>query len=182
MIGGWFDQHPWMTFNAPIINEAPISPAVRHFPQGVCEVSTRSTSPRRGPATRSTCCSVSIRADSLQEQPARPPHRSRLRCRVEQDVRQRACLLLNARTHRRGLSGSRRPQDVLRGDRLGAGNDRGKHCLASEAGGKHDSYEPETINGLRLASSGPAYAANAGSRRFSTFCRHHMRLQAIRSN
>ena len=21
MIGGWFDQHPWMTFNAPIINE-----------------------------------------------------------------------------------------------------------------------------------------------------------------
>jgi hypothetical protein len=32
MIGGWFDQHPWMTFNAPIINEAPDFPAVRHFP------------------------------------------------------------------------------------------------------------------------------------------------------
>ena len=33
MIGGWFDQHPWMTFNAPIINEDSNFPAVRHFPQ-----------------------------------------------------------------------------------------------------------------------------------------------------
>ncbi|HVC90397.1 MAG TPA: ThuA domain-containing protein [Acidobacteriaceae bacterium] len=33
MIGGWFDQHPWGTFEAPIINEAPDFPAVRHFPK-----------------------------------------------------------------------------------------------------------------------------------------------------
>ena len=33
MIGGWFDQHPWGTFNAPIINEDPDFPAVRHFPK-----------------------------------------------------------------------------------------------------------------------------------------------------
>ncbi len=33
MIGGWFDQHPWGTFNAPIINEAPDFPATRHFPK-----------------------------------------------------------------------------------------------------------------------------------------------------
>jgi type 1 glutamine amidotransferase len=32
MIGGWFDQHPWMTFEAPILNETPDFPAVRHFP------------------------------------------------------------------------------------------------------------------------------------------------------
>ena len=32
MIGGWFDQHPWMTFNAPIILEDPEFPAVKHFP------------------------------------------------------------------------------------------------------------------------------------------------------
>src|SRR5581483_9376070 len=32
MIGGWFDQHPWFTFEAPIINEQPDFPAVRHFP------------------------------------------------------------------------------------------------------------------------------------------------------
>jgi len=33
MIGGWFDEHPWTTFNAPIINEAPDFPAVSHFPK-----------------------------------------------------------------------------------------------------------------------------------------------------
>jgi len=33
MTGGWFDQHPWGTFNAPIINEDPEFPAVRHFPK-----------------------------------------------------------------------------------------------------------------------------------------------------
>jgi len=33
MIGGWFDQHPWGTFNAPIVNEGPDFPAVRHFPK-----------------------------------------------------------------------------------------------------------------------------------------------------
>jgi len=33
MIGGWFDEHPWFTFNAPIINEDPDFPAVRHFPK-----------------------------------------------------------------------------------------------------------------------------------------------------
>lgn len=32
MIGGWFDQHPWFTFQAPILNEDPSFPAVRHFP------------------------------------------------------------------------------------------------------------------------------------------------------
>jgi type 1 glutamine amidotransferase len=33
MIGGWFDDHPWGTFNAPIVNEDPDFPAVRHFPK-----------------------------------------------------------------------------------------------------------------------------------------------------
>ena len=32
MIGAWFDQHPWFTFNAPIINEGADFPATRHFP------------------------------------------------------------------------------------------------------------------------------------------------------
>lgn len=32
MIGGWFDDHPWTTFDAPIIVEDPAFPAVRHFP------------------------------------------------------------------------------------------------------------------------------------------------------
>jgi type 1 glutamine amidotransferase len=33
MIGGWFDQHPWMTFQAPIVNEDPSFPAVSHLPK-----------------------------------------------------------------------------------------------------------------------------------------------------
>ena len=33
MIGGYFDQHPWMTFQAPIVTEDPDFPAVRHFPK-----------------------------------------------------------------------------------------------------------------------------------------------------
>jgi type 1 glutamine amidotransferase len=33
MIGAWFDQHPWGTFNAPIVVEDPDFPAVRHFPK-----------------------------------------------------------------------------------------------------------------------------------------------------
>jgi type 1 glutamine amidotransferase len=32
MIGGWFNDHPWGTFNAPIVVEDPTFPAVRHFP------------------------------------------------------------------------------------------------------------------------------------------------------
>jgi uncharacterized protein len=32
MIGGWFDLHPWNTFDAPIIVEDPTFPAVKHFP------------------------------------------------------------------------------------------------------------------------------------------------------
>jgi uncharacterized protein len=33
MIGGWFDDHPWNTFDAPIILEDADFPAVRHFPR-----------------------------------------------------------------------------------------------------------------------------------------------------
>ncbi len=32
MTGGWFDQHPWGTFSAPIVNEDPNSPITKHFP------------------------------------------------------------------------------------------------------------------------------------------------------
>jgi type 1 glutamine amidotransferase len=33
MIGGYFDQHPWSTFNAPIVSEDSEFPATRHFPR-----------------------------------------------------------------------------------------------------------------------------------------------------
>jgi len=33
MIGGYFDEHPWFTFWAPILNEQPDFPAVKHLPR-----------------------------------------------------------------------------------------------------------------------------------------------------
>jgi uncharacterized protein len=33
MIGGWFDEHPWMTFDAPIVREDADFPATRHLPR-----------------------------------------------------------------------------------------------------------------------------------------------------
>jgi uncharacterized protein len=33
MLGGWFEAHPWGTFDAPVIVEDPAFPAVRHFPK-----------------------------------------------------------------------------------------------------------------------------------------------------
>ena len=33
LIGGWFDQHPWNTFQAPIIVEDSDHPATRHLPK-----------------------------------------------------------------------------------------------------------------------------------------------------
>jgi uncharacterized protein len=32
LIGGWFDLHPWNTFDAPIVNEDKESPITKHFP------------------------------------------------------------------------------------------------------------------------------------------------------
>ena len=32
MIGGYFDDHPWLIFDAPVINEAPDFPAMKAFP------------------------------------------------------------------------------------------------------------------------------------------------------
>jgi type 1 glutamine amidotransferase len=33
MIGAWFNEHPWGTFWAPIVNEDPSFPAVKHLPR-----------------------------------------------------------------------------------------------------------------------------------------------------
>jgi uncharacterized protein len=33
MLGGWFEAHPWNTFDAPAIVEDPTFPAMRHFPK-----------------------------------------------------------------------------------------------------------------------------------------------------
>jgi len=35
LIGGWFDQHPWGTFQAPILNEGGDFPATKHLPKSM---------------------------------------------------------------------------------------------------------------------------------------------------
>ncbi len=63
MIGGWFDQHPWGTFNAPILNEGGNFPATAHFPKSMVKKQTKSIRRRNGRATRSTFCYGSTRAN-----------------------------------------------------------------------------------------------------------------------
>ena len=76
MIGGWFDQHPWSTFNAPIINEDPSFPAVRHFPKRSSST-TRSISPKSGRAIKfNVLLSLDPSETQLRQQSARPPNGS----------------------------------------------------------------------------------------------------------
>ena len=76
MIGGWFDQHPWSTFNAPIINEQPDFPAVRHFPKRVCEI-RRDLSAKGVVARQGECSAEPGREQArLLQQPAHTSDRS----------------------------------------------------------------------------------------------------------
>ena len=90
MIGGWFDQHPWMTFNAPIINEDPDFPAVRHFPKAFVKYD-EIYQPKDLVARQGECAAQprSIQA-RLQQQSAYSSDRPRFRRCMEQDVRQEA--------------------------------------------------------------------------------------------
>ena len=51
MIGGWFDEHPWGTFNAPIVLEDPPFPPPA-ISRKHSSSATKSTRPRPGRATR----------------------------------------------------------------------------------------------------------------------------------
>ena len=112
MIGGWFDQHPWGTFNAPIILEDPTFPAVRHFP---AEFMKKDEIYQAKEWSRDKVnVSASPRREETQlRQPPRPSPGSRLRRGLVQDVRQGPRLLLNSRSHQGSLGRSRHSEDVL---------------------------------------------------------------------
>ena len=113
MIGGWFDQHPWLTFNAPIINEDPDFPAVRHFPKSFVKYDEIYQPKEWSRDKVNVLLSLDPTKLDYANNPAHPPHRSRLRRGLEQDVRQRTGLLLDARTYGRIVGRSRHSQDVL---------------------------------------------------------------------
>ena len=76
MIGGWFDQHPWMTFNAPIINEDPDFPAVRHFPKAFVKYDEIYQPKDWSRDKVNVLLSLDPEQAGLQQQPARSSHRS----------------------------------------------------------------------------------------------------------
>ena len=75
MIGGWFDQHPWMTFNAPIINEDPNFPAVRHFPHEFVKYDEIYQPKDWSRDKVNVLLSLDASQARLHEQPAHPPGR-----------------------------------------------------------------------------------------------------------
>ena len=98
MIGGWFNDHPFDTFNAPIINEDPTFPAVRHFPAAF--VKYDEIYQAKILVTRQSQRAAFARPIQAQlQQPPHPPRRSRLCSRMEQALRQWPRLLLHARPH-----------------------------------------------------------------------------------
>ena len=135
MLGGWFDEHPWMTFDAPIVREDGEFPATRHFPSAFMKHDEiyQAKSWSRDKVQRAAAAGrVEAR---LREQPARAPGGPGLRRGVVEDVRQGPGVLFHARPHAGELQRSRREDDVLRGDQVGAGHDGGQHDAAREGGG-----------------------------------------------
>ena len=135
MIGGWFDEHPWMTFNAPIINEDQDFPAVRHLPKSFVKYDEiyQPKAWSRGNVN------VLLSLDSSRLDYANNPrvHRADrdFRSSLDQDVRQRPCLLLHTRPHHGIVGRSRCPQDVFRSHQVDPGHDGRQHGLAPRSAG-----------------------------------------------
>jgi hypothetical protein len=109
MIGGWFDQHPWSTFNAPILNEDP----------DLRDLSAKSVVTRQG----QRLAEPRSKSARLRQQSEGSSHRPRLRSCLDQNVRQGPCLLLHLGTHRGSVGRPRHTQDVFRSDTLGSLDD-----------------------------------------------------------
>ncbi len=112
MIGGWFNEHPWLTFNAPIIVEDPNFPAVRHFPHAFVK---RDEIYQAKDWSRDKV-NVLLSLDPTQarlQQPASASHGSRFRRRLVQDVRQRPRFLFNPRPHEGIVGRSGHQKNVL---------------------------------------------------------------------
>ena len=133
MIGGWFDQHPWMTFNAPIINEAPDFPAVSHFPRAFVKYDEIYQPKAWSRDKVNVLLSLDPGRLDYSNNPARPSHGPRLRGGVEQDVRQGASFLFNAGAYGRVLERPGHSQNVLRSDPLGIRHDRRKYGFTPQA-------------------------------------------------
>ena len=119
MIGGYFDEHPWGTFDAPVIVEDPAFPGMKQWPSAftindeIYQIKDFSRTTTR----------VLMRLDPVEagpQQPARASQGRRLRGHVGQDVRQGTRLLFHARPRRSQLGQTRDADDDRRSDQMGA--------------------------------------------------------------
>jgi uncharacterized protein len=119
MIGGYFDEHPWNTFAAPIVVEDRSFPGMKLWPSAftwtdeIYQIKDFSRENTR----------VLMRLDASKLDLANPRvHRKDRDFAVtwSQDVRQRPRLLLHARARGRELGQAGVAEDVCRGDQMGA--------------------------------------------------------------
>ncbi len=120
MIGGYFDEHPWVTFDAPIIVEDPNFPGMQQWPKSfvlkdeIYQMKDYSRDKVR----------VLMRLDASQtrsEQSPRSPQRPRFRRNLGKNVRKRPRLLFHARPRRAKLGRSAVPENVPGSHQVGDG-------------------------------------------------------------
>ena len=114
MIGGYFDEHPWGTFDAPVIVEDPAFPGMAQWPAAfmlrdeIYQMRQYSREKLR----------VLLRLDAAKldlSRKNRPSHRPRLRRGLGQELRQGARILFHARPSRGKLGPAGYAEDVFRG-------------------------------------------------------------------
>ena len=119
MIGGYFDEHPWGTFDAPVIVEDPAFPGMKQWPSSVHDQ-------RRDLSDQGLLEDDDARPDAARfveagpQQPARSSQGRRFRGHVGQDVRPGPRLLLHARPRRSQLGQTRDADDDRRSNQMGA--------------------------------------------------------------
>ena len=135
MVGGWFQAHPWGTFDAPVIVEDQTFPATQHFPKYL-RLFDEMYSPKQWSRDQ---VNVLMRMDETQARLREAAVRHQEHApgqgpgdRVGQDVRERPRVLLQPRTHEGGLGGPDGPHALPRGREVGAREDRRQHEASPE--------------------------------------------------
>ena len=119
MIGGYFDNHPWSSFDAPIVIEDPAFPAMKHFPVRFTikdEIYQHKDFSRDKIHVLASLDSVKARLHQAEHS----PHRQGFPRRLGQNVRQRPRLLLHLRPRPRNVGRPANTENVLRSHALGS--------------------------------------------------------------
>ena len=130
MIGGYYDEHPWVTFDAPVIVEDPSFPGMQQFPPAFVlrdEIYQMKNYSR----DKVRVLDAARRHQARHEEQKRPPHRRRLRRDLGKDVRQRPRLLHDTGPRGNQLGQAGISADDQRSNRMGHGKRKSRCHLAS---------------------------------------------------